>query len=67
MEDLLYEMESLRRFVGHRLTEALHVETTILEPRASISFVEALLWRDLPARERIECAPGVARFNGCAR
>ena len=30
MEDLLYEVESVRRFVGLRLTEALPDETTIL-------------------------------------
>ena len=30
MEDLLYEVESVRRFVGLRLTGALPDETTIL-------------------------------------
>ena len=30
MEDLLYEAESVRRFVGLNLTEALPDETTIL-------------------------------------
>ena len=33
MEDLLYEVESVRRFVGLRLTEALPDETTILNFR----------------------------------
>ena len=33
MEDLLYEVESVRRFVGLRLSEALPDETTILHFR----------------------------------
>ena len=33
MEDLLYEAESVRRFVGLRLTDALPDETTILKIR----------------------------------
>ena len=33
MEDLLYEAESVRRFAGLRLTEALPDETTILHFR----------------------------------
>ena len=33
MEDLLYEAESVRRFVGLNLTEALPDETTILNFR----------------------------------
>ena len=33
MEDLLYEAESVRRFVGLRLTDALPDETTILNFR----------------------------------
>ena len=33
MEDLLYEVESVRRFVGLRLSEALPDETTVLHFR----------------------------------
>ena len=57
MEDLLYEVESVRRFVGLRLTEALPDETTILNFRH-------LLGEARPGRGSVrgdQCAPGVAR------
>ena len=57
MEDLLYEVESVRRFVGLRLTEALPDETTIPELPASVGEAR-------PGRGSVrgdQCAPGVAR------
>ena len=57
MEDLLYEVESVRRFVGLRLTEALPDETTILNFRHLLErhgLGEGLFRGD-------RCAPGVAR------
>ena len=58
MEDLLYEAESVRRFVGLRLSEALPDESTILHFRQS--------WRSMSwgrvclRRSKVTGVPGTA-------
>ena len=52
MEDLLYEAESVRRFVGLRLSEALPDESTILHFRHILEKqIKGYLSRGLRLRE----------------
>ena len=57
MEDLLYEAESVRRFVGLRLSGPLPDETTILNFRHLLE--ERRLGEGL--MEEINCPPGIPR------
>ena len=62
MEDLLYEVESVRRFVGLRLTEALPDETTILNFR---HLLEKPAWARVCSRRSMRTWRRAA--IGCAR
>ena len=62
MEDLLYEVESVRRFVGLRLTEALPDETTILNFR---HLLESTAWARVCSRRSMRTWRRAA--IGCAR
>ena len=61
VEDLLYEAESVRRFVGLKLSEALPDETTILNSATSwkcTAWERACCRRSTPTWSRRDCGSG---------
>ena len=63
MEDLLYDVESVRRFVGLKLSEPMPDETTILHFRSSLGGTQAGRW---PVRGD-QPSSGVARASASGR